>query len=366
MSTLPDLRADVGWAAPPTELEWAGIEQAIGLRYPAEFRELCSLFPPGVFQSFLKVLHPSAESDPAAYAAEVGGYAALLRDDAQEKGFPYPLYPAPDGVVPWATIGFDYVICWLPEGDTPDAWPVVVCESRLIEWQVTGLSTAEFMRAITTVPSGVPMLAYVAEARQPPTFVAFKPAGGPSSYASATQARPRAGYWLEGEVRTPLAEPVNAVADLAAVVAPGPKSTVDRVAVLTRIGRGVPPDFFRLVDTLGAVSVGPATVSAPDGSATDFFAQLKQLGDRVAELRAAGAGPIGTIHPESGGLITWGRLRGGGYLCWLPASGKPKEWPVVILDESLRFSVTYYMSASRFLLELATRPERVALPPTVH
>ena len=65
-------------------------------------------------------------------------------------------------------------------------------------------------------------------------------------------------------------------------------------------------------------------------------------------------------------MITWGRLRGGGYLCWLPASGKPKEWPVVVLDESLRFSVTYHMSASRFLLELATRPERVALPPTVH
>ncbi|MGW4948391.1 hypothetical protein ACWEOZ_43155 [Actinoplanes sp. NPDC004185] len=221
------------------------------------------------------------------------------------------------------------------------------------------LSTAEFMRAITTVPSGVPMLAYVAVPRQPPTFVAFKPAGRPSSYASATQARPRASYWLEGEARIPLAEPVNAVADLAAVIGPGPRSTLDRIAVLTRVGRALPLDIFRLIDELGAVS-------APDGSATDFFAQLQQLGDWVAELRATGDGPIGTIHPESGGLITWGRLRGGGYLCWLPASGTPKEWPVVVLDESLRFSVTHHMSASRFLLELATHPERVALPPTVH
>ncbi|MEU8610706.1 hypothetical protein AB0C29_22225 [Actinoplanes sp. NPDC048791] len=97
MSALPDVRADVGWVAPPTELDWTGIEQAIGLRYPAEFRELCSLFPPGVFQSFLKILHPSAEADPATYAAEVGGY-ALLRDDAEEKGFPYPLHPALGGV----------------------------------------------------------------------------------------------------------------------------------------------------------------------------------------------------------------------------------------------------------------------------
>jgi hypothetical protein len=34
-----------------TELDWTGIEQAIGLRCPAEFRELCSLFPPGVFRA---------------------------------------------------------------------------------------------------------------------------------------------------------------------------------------------------------------------------------------------------------------------------------------------------------------------------
>ncbi|MEU8610705.1 hypothetical protein AB0C29_22220 [Actinoplanes sp. NPDC048791] len=118
------------------------------------------------------------------------------------------------------------------------------------------MSTAEFMRAITTVPSAVPMLAYVAEARQPPTFVAFKPAGGPSSYAPATRARPRASYWLEGEARTPLTEPVNAVAELEAVVAPGPRSAVDWDAVDARLGRTTPPDFYRLIDTLGAVSVG--------------------------------------------------------------------------------------------------------------
>jgi hypothetical protein len=105
-------------------------------------------------------------------------------------------------------------------------------------------------------------------------------------------------------------------------------------------------------------------VSAPDGSATDFFGHLDRLGERVAEQRTAGQGPAGTVYPESGGLITWGRLRGGGYLCWLPASGKGSEWPVVVLDEDLRPAGVHYMTASRFLLELATHPERVPLPPT--
>jgi hypothetical protein len=210
---VQDLREAVGWAASSTELDWASIEQAVGFRYPAEFRELCSTFPPGEFQSLLKVLHPSAGPDPAAHAEEVTGYAALLRDDAARRGLPYPIYPDPGGVVPWAIIGFDYVIGWLADAETPDAWPVIVCDSR--------------------------------------------------AYAPATPARPRADHWLAGQEPAPPAEPVNAVADLQAVVTPGPRSAVDRVAVLTRLGKPLPPDFFRLVDALGAVSVGPAPVTSP-------------------------------------------------------------------------------------------------------
>ena len=69
----------------------------------------------------------------------------------------------------------------------------------------------------------------------------------------------------------------------------------------------------------------------------------------------AGAGPRGPVHPEPSGLITWGRLDGGGYLCWVPTSGDVNEWPVLVLDGSLRFSAVHHMSASRLLLELATQ-----------
>jgi hypothetical protein len=38
------------------------------------------------------------------------------------------------------------------------------------------------------------------------------------------------------------------------------------------------------------------------------------------------------------------------------------EPPVVVLDESLRFAATHHMSASRFLLELATRRNGLCFP----
>jgi hypothetical protein len=360
MNALAELRAAVGWSAPARELDWAGVEDAVGLRYPAEFRELCSAFPPGQFQTFLTVLHPAAEADPAAYAAEVTGYAALLRDDAADRGFPYPIFPERGGIVPWATIGFDWVICWLADSESPDAWQVVVCDSRLLEWHPTGLGTGDFMRAITTVPSAVPRLRYVAEACRPPDFTPFEPVAG-----AVDDRHPRPGYWLEGVPTTGLAEPVNAVAELRSVAAAGPIPAIDWNSVHSRMGRAIPRDYKDLISALGAASAGPATVIVPDDSDAGFFAELKRLGDRVAAERADGGGPIGTIHPETDGLIAWGRLRGGGYLCWVPVSYTPKEWPVIVLDETLRFSAVHHMSASRFLLELATHPERILLPPTL-
>jgi hypothetical protein len=364
MSAVHDLREAVGWSAPDIELDWAGVEDALGLRLPSEFRELCEAFPPGEFQTFLKVLHPSAESDPAAYATEVSGYAALLGDDAAERGFPYPLYPAPGGVVPWATIGFDYVIGWLADAgvDSPDAWPVIVCESRLAQWHLTGLSTGGFMRAITTVPPVMPVLGYVAEAAQPPDFTPAEPVAG-----VVDERHPRPGYWLEGEPPTAMAEPHNAVDELRSLIpaAPPPTRAFDWSAVDGRMERALPVDYNDLVDAFGAVTVGPATVIVPDGSATGFFAELKRLGNRVAADRAAGGGPIGTVHPETDGLIQWARLSGGGRVCWVPVSYDPEEWPVIVLDDDLRFAAVHHMSASRFLLELATHPERIVLPPAL-
>jgi hypothetical protein len=124
------------------------------------------------------------------------------------------------------------------------------------------------------------------------------------------------------------------------------------------------PDFGLLLGEFGAVRVGPATVSGPDGSPSDFFDEIERLGDQVRAMRAAGDGPLGTVHPEVNGLIPWGRLGGGGHLCWVPLPrARPGQWPVVVVDATLRFSTTYKMSASRFLLELATHPERILLPP---
>jgi len=352
------LQGLLNWRAPVAPYDWGSLEATVGVRYPSEFRQIVEAFPPGWFQSEFGILHPGRFANPVEYRRAVAAHANIVRDRAGDLAEPMPVYPEPDGLLPWATVGFGPILCWSTEDEDPDKWPVVVCPSAVDRWSHYDLSTAAFLTATLQVPTPVTELAYVAEEVQPPVFWPENPVPG------ARGAGPAAEYWLDGVPAGPLAEPVNAVAELRSRVSGTPIPGFDWVAVLTRMKRALPPDFARLVGEFGALRIGPATVSAPDGSGTDFFAELAALSDRVKAERAASGGPLGTVHPEADGLIPWGRLENGGYLCWVPLpEDEPKRWPVVVVDETLRSSVTYKMSASRFLLELATHPERVLIPP---
>jgi hypothetical protein len=352
------LQSLLNWHAPAAPYDWESLNAAVGVAYPDEFRMVVEAFPPGRIQSGFEILHPGRFANPVEYRREIAGYAGIVRDRAADLAKPMAVYPQPGGLLPWATVGLGPIVCWLTEGKDPQKWPVVVCPSAVERWNRYELSTAEFLQAVVTVPPSIVELAYVAEAVQPPVFKPMNAVPGARGEA------PGAEYWLDGVPDGPLPEPVNAVADLRALVHGAPVPGFDWTAVLRRMKRALPPDFRRLLSEFGAVTVGPATVSAPDGSAHDFFAEMRRLSDRVKAERAAGGGPLGTVHPESDGLIPWGRLDGGGYLCWVPLpEDEPEDWPVAVLDETLRFSVTYKMSASRFLLEVATHPERILLPP---
>jgi len=347
----------IRWSAPPVPMNWSDVERAVGVRYPAEFRAFAEALPPGSFQTFLSVLHPGAQG-PEEYVNEVRGYADLLRSEAEDQEFPYPVYPEPAGVLPWAVVGFDYIICWLTESDDPDDWPVVVCDSHLSEWEVHRLSTAEFLHAVLSVPTPVGPLAHVAEAQQPPAFVS-------TDGRTSEPAGPDEAYWNRAAEGRELIGPADCVDQLRGLVTPAPIAVPRWYDVWMRVqgklGWPPPPDYKHLVEELGAIKVGPVTVAVPDGP-VDFLKTYDKLRRRVVKERAAGGGPQGTVWPEPRGVLRWGDIEGGGHVCWLTVTKRPEFWPVMILDAQLRQSALHLMTASRFLLELATNPQGVVLP----
>jgi len=354
VAKLQDL---VNWHAAASPGDWEALRVAVGVSYPAEFRDLVDHFPPGTFQTFLNILHP-ADHSPTEYREYVKAHAWLVHDWAVRLKEPIAGSLKPGALLPWATVGFDVMICWLTDDEDPDDWPVVVCDVATRSWNRYDLPAAAFLEAVFSEPTPVSELVYVSQAVQPPVFTTMHEVPGARAPA------PSAEYWLDGVETGPLAEPFNAVEQLRPLVKAATIEGFDVDAFMSDVRQTtLPADFEDLLTALGGVTVGPAKVLAPDGSATDFFTERSLLAARIKAARKDGAGPLGTIHPEYDGLILWGRLDGGGYLCWVPLpEGNSFEWPVVVLDATMRMSITYRMSASRFLLELATHPERVPLP----
>jgi hypothetical protein len=352
--------------------DWESLQTLVGFSFPQEFRDVVEAFPPGEFQSFFSLLHPAASDGPKSYAREIDGYAALLRTSATEpafpsatgSAFPYPIYPAPGGVIPWATVGFDWLFCWLADGDDPDAWPVVVCDDHLSEWYLHDLSTADFLRALLTIPASISELDYVTEECQPPDFTAVQaPTEEAVRQPEPVAIAPDSRYWHGAGVAA-MTGPADAVDDLRGHVEPIEVGPVDWVAAGRKLGVPFPADYRRLVDELGPVSIGPAQVYAPPPADHDVFRLIRGVYAGVETARTAGGGPRGTVYPEGAGIVAWGKLTGGGLLCWVPTSLNTDEWPVIVVDADMQFSAVHSMTTSRFLLELATRPERILLPPT--
>jgi hypothetical protein len=124
--------AAVAGLAPHEErsFDWRAIEEALGLRLPADYKVLAESFPLGWFRMFAKV------EVPAGRQRLLGDYAVMQLDHLRqvratgESSFPFPVFPEPGGVLPWGSIGSPGLAFWLTEADDPDGWPVIAAGSH--------------------------------------------------------------------------------------------------------------------------------------------------------------------------------------------------------------------------------------------
>jgi len=130
--------ADLASLVPPPDApvagdgDWLAVEASLGVRIPADFKDLLQRYGLGQFDD-IALLTPFAPADRE-FADLVGRAQTLLPTFAQHReewpdDFPYPLFPEPGGLLEWATTGNGDSLCWTVSGD-PDHWPVVVWNIR--------------------------------------------------------------------------------------------------------------------------------------------------------------------------------------------------------------------------------------------
>lgn len=126
LTTLTDL------VPPPAspylgENGWEAVFKEMGTRLPTGYMDLLDHYGAGMWSGWLRFPPPGRSGRygmPETSARARDGY-RLLREDDDEDEFPLPVWPEPGGLLPFADTAHGDYLCWLTEGEDPEAWPLV-------------------------------------------------------------------------------------------------------------------------------------------------------------------------------------------------------------------------------------------------
>ncbi|MBN9520879.1 hypothetical protein J0H58_20555 [bacterium] len=132
------------------------VEQSLGLVFPDTYKRAVKAYGLGLWQDFWCITSPFSENAPnhplpwyiPRYGITSGpDHCTRLRE--VEKDFPgeypWPIYPAPGGLFPWALTDSGGVLYWLTAGD-PDGWPTIYDpHDRPENWERYDLPFAELL-----------------------------------------------------------------------------------------------------------------------------------------------------------------------------------------------------------------------------
>jgi hypothetical protein len=175
VSDAEDLARLTGWEGQGTlGVDWKQAEEEVGIALPPDFCELAERFPYGVFQGYLDFIPSPAglmdlrerpladvrrwrdntpDDDEILYRKNLEELAASEGEQLSPDpvlSFPFPLWPEPGGIFPWALGSGDEMFFWLRSEPDPGSWPVVWCHGGDLEWEQFDGTTTDFLIALVT------------------------------------------------------------------------------------------------------------------------------------------------------------------------------------------------------------------------
>ncbi|MBV9849809.1 MAG: SMI1/KNR4 family protein [Armatimonadetes bacterium] len=124
--------------APGTQQQWGKVEEAVGLRFPEDYKQLIGVYGHGCFADFVWLFNPfffGYAMGARDYSTNVKGRLKALEElrlKWPDDTAPFPSWPTPGGVYPWGTTDNGGTLCWLTVG-SPEEWTVVLLDDDLSE-----------------------------------------------------------------------------------------------------------------------------------------------------------------------------------------------------------------------------------------
>ncbi|MFG3156997.1 SMI1/KNR4 family protein [Streptomyces sp. NPDC048219] len=128
----------------PAGIDWAQAEAGLGTGLPSDYKLLAETYPPLVFADFLAVGFPPAGREKA--WAEDPDDLEIIAEWCEDAETATPLYPfpAPGGLLPWATSFQGDYFLWTTNETGPDTWTVTVASRNGVWWHYTA-GAVQFM-----------------------------------------------------------------------------------------------------------------------------------------------------------------------------------------------------------------------------
>jgi hypothetical protein len=314
---------------PPREtppVDWAAVQETLGLRLPADFIAFASAYGPIDLGEFVWLWSPAGAA--ARYDHNTYEWLRASRD-LDPSSYPYTFWPEPGGLLMWGRSRASHHFFWDTAASTdPQRWPTVIYSylSPAPEpsgppgaYVYSGPGWRRLERSMTDI-----LAALVGGGPDPDLGLDFTPLParyGPDLNAGGTQGRLGAPERPAAPVPDAFGRIVAAVRSAAAV------STVGAVRPMRPTGwsgEQAPGDYRALIDRIGPGTLGGRLLlHAPD--APEGFELATEHARAATTIRVPAA-----VHPAPGGLRLWGRFTTGETCWWLPAWYHPDGWPVVI------------------------------------
>ena len=342
-------------------LDWRAIEASLGTRLPEDYKRLVDTFPDGIFQGLARVNRPGDhhQSDKeflGFYAYQLEDMRALRSDG---HSFPYPMFPEPGGLLPWATGPRREPFFWVTQAEDPNAWPVVTADYGFTEWREFSGPACQFLIEVVEGRFDGSIFGVDLAARGP----WFQPIDDEELAPSSSAGRPSMSH--TGRAANELSALVEVVGP-----APGTAHPVDWAEVQEFMGVSLPEDYRSFIDMYGPGTFGEITITVPGGPAELDMYQL--LARAIAAARAPDAIRSVPICPEPDGIIAWGETADGWTFSWAPTDPDPDRWGVVassrelvahLPDRSFSQFLGLYADGDREIADVLGRNTPLLAPP---
>ncbi|WP_228022556.1 hypothetical protein [Streptomyces acidicola] len=145
--------AVTGWSRDRVDVvDWTAVETRLGTALPGDYKRLVELFGYGAFDDYLQLLLAGGPPGSLDIVEFNEFWARTAATDGDGPWEPYGLYPAPGGLLQWASTEQRTSFYWLTEDADPNRWPILVTDDAYTNWDRFDGSTAAFIHRLLTDP----------------------------------------------------------------------------------------------------------------------------------------------------------------------------------------------------------------------